>query len=247
MVCPGKVAGRDTAFSLGSDRHDAPSEPHVQQRSDLQPYYLSAAAMLYACRRSFFLSDQVSEMQLTLDGRRPIGHSGIAGHSGTAYSWGPARVSVNSSLPNSAAHHWFLLDFAFFSFIFSPFHMSVMRRVNEGVTHLSPAPRIEDDVRFSRQFLQSPSARFFDFDAYSCLGERLPQIPNALQRRLRNPSLVRVFWGESRFTSVSLSLPQFFANRLRYIPCGLPYLKVEPGIVADLVGGSDELVDRHLR
>lgn len=36
MVCPGKVAGQDTAFSLGSDRHDAPSGPHVQQRRLLQ-------------------------------------------------------------------------------------------------------------------------------------------------------------------------------------------------------------------
>lgn len=48
MVRPGKVAGQDTAFSLGSDRHDAPSEPHVQQRRDLQPYYLSAT-LVQAC------------------------------------------------------------------------------------------------------------------------------------------------------------------------------------------------------
>lgn len=100
------------------------------------------------------------------------------------------------------------------------------------------------------------------------MGERLPQIPNALQRRLRNPSLciclgvsLDQYIHTSKYVHTAYSIhhtsyigsaPPLHKNHDGHPPAAgcmwwLAYLKVEPGIVAGLVGDSDELVDRHLR
>lgn len=57
-------------------------------------------------------------------------------------------------------------------------------------THLCIGPRIEDDIRFGRKLSQPLSTRLLNLDANSSRWECFPQIMNASQGSIRNPTLL---------------------------------------------------------